>query len=395
MANAEIPLFDMKIAGPYIFCAGGGGSKEYGKENGIAVARKEAVSRGMGRIDCFYKTKDLISSIQVYTPAENHNIDPSLYQEFPEDGDGTYDSTDSTGGLDTAEQDTEARQEDGKAKGDSSGTEKRSSDQEAFIAAIGDEFFYFLRFEGVFTLLSKMEKRVRMSALGRHLFLLCNHEIYGFYDAVSNPSCIRIGLRTIKETDASTEEYLYRLVRSRSSIVPKNESGTSDIAGDWESFFTHKGSIHKVILSKGKNVFVFKNEKYEIEGRMSRVVPHNDTLAFYSNTAEGGTLYFINSSKKVYKLPKITAFGVYRESVVVATCKGDAVVYSNGKYVSKVHTSSVPVTGVSMDDERVYFSVLTGEIESTRYKRHHTLTVVLIAALALALGLLIAFLKYK
>lgn len=373
MANAEIPLFDLKAAGSYIFCAGGGGSKEYGRENGIVVAKKVPGSRKMSQIVCSYKTKDIITSIQAYVPSEDNEAANLSSPDI-------------------------CRQDSSKSNpspGRSNSETDSGKKEEIFVAAIGAESFYLLRFVDSFTLLSKIERKVQMCVLSKNLFLLCNHEIYGFHNAIYAPRHIKIGPKADKKVKNLTEEYLYRLVRSGASLVPKNESGTSDIPSDWAGFFIHDKVIHKVILDKEKNVFVFKNEKYEVAGKMSRIVSYGDSITFYSNTADGGTLYFINGSKKVYRLPKITALGTSKEKVAVATCKGDIVVYSDGQYVSEIDVESMPVTGLSVDDEEVCFSVLTGEIEREKYRRHHISTMVLAAMLFLFLGILLFFLKYK
>ena len=67
MLNVGFPVFDMKSTNNYLFIAGGGGSKEYGKENGIKIISKSNFMNNTGKPDYFYKTNDLIVYLQIFS----------------------------------------------------------------------------------------------------------------------------------------------------------------------------------------------------------------------------------------------------------------------------------------------------------------------------------------
>ena len=59
MFNVGFPLFDLKSSNEYIFIAGGGGSKEYGKENGVIAIRKNNLTSNLQKPEFFYKTSNI------------------------------------------------------------------------------------------------------------------------------------------------------------------------------------------------------------------------------------------------------------------------------------------------------------------------------------------------
>ena len=66
MLNVEIPLFDLKGSNEYIFLAGGGGSKEYGKDNGVMAIKKSVFNEKLEKVTAFYKTSDFIVYLQIF-----------------------------------------------------------------------------------------------------------------------------------------------------------------------------------------------------------------------------------------------------------------------------------------------------------------------------------------
>jgi hypothetical protein len=408
MLNVGIPLFDLKSSKDYIFIAGGGGNKEYGKENGVMAIKKSSLNENLEKVSLFYKTADFITYLQIYT--ENVEESDNLYkdislEEAPETADGFNTSDESmTIPFDQERsEDISSSSEDlnnEQAKIDQQKIDQQKADQEInlisqnrridltskervkkvterkptkalFILAIGDENLYILKFTNSFSLHCKIEKRFNFAFLNKSLFLLKNGKFLSFFDLIQNPSTIHFKIKEIEEnTSDPAEEYVYKLYKRKTEVIPLNEYFTRDIPKNWNGFFIFENKIHKILKNEKMNVFVFKNQKYEIEGNISRIIVQKDGLIFYSNTEKDGNLYFIDSESNeeatVYKLPKITAFDIYRNLTIVATVQGNAIIYQNGSYLQRTNISHVPVTGIAIDYTKIYYTQLDGQVKWQR-----------------------------
>lgn len=382
MANIGFPLFDLKSTNDYLFLAGGGGSKEYGKENGIMAMKKVNLVHNVSKVDHFYKTSDFILHLQIYTERKDEilNLYPEIsLEDAPAMADG-FDSTESelvipfNKDLSSSEEIImEERQSEGveqanaiRSRSDKKIHERKPSNA-MFILAIGDNFVYILKFTNSFTLHCKIEKRVNYAFLNKHLFILKDNRIKAFFDTIKNPSALHFKTKKIEENVSDpTEEYVYCLYKKESAVIPLNEHFTRDIPKDWDGFFIFGSKIHKIKKEGNSNVFVFKNQKYEINGKISRIVVQKDTLVFYSNTEKEGNLYFISNEAKVYKLPRITAFDVVNNTTTVATIQGNAIIYRDGCYLQRMNISNTPVTGIVIDKSNIYFTQLDGVLRWVR-----------------------------
>lgn len=270
-----------------------------------------------------------------------------------------------------------------------------SKETASYILAISENIFYFFKFDGTFHLLAKLMNPVRMAYFNTNLFLLSNSEIYGFGNPIEQPKSIKIDLRPIPTAEQATEEYLYKILSKGKKLIFENEFGTEDIARDWNGFFIYNSNIHKVLLENKKNVFVYKNQKYVIDGTISQIFCVDDTLVFYSNLAKEGHLYFVGTVQKSFILPKISCLCLKNDRVAVATCMGDAVIYCKGEFQAKVHLSDETITGIALDGPLIYFSKLTGEVGFRRIKKSKLPLFIIITVVVLIVALVISkyFLK--
>lgn len=378
MINVGFPVFDLKSSNEYLFIAGGGGSKEYGKENGIMVIRKSSFMKDTNKPDYFYKTSDLIIYLQIFS--ERKEEINNLFSEIeldnaPQMADG-FESTEIETHI-PFETEVSSSEEvinekiKNKDEPNQSKLEKKIPDRKPsnsiFILAIGDYNFYILKLSTTLSLHCKIEKRIKFAFLNKHLFLLKTDKIKGFYDIVNNPSSIRFKTEKIgMNTTEPTEEYVYKLYKRKREVIALNENCTRDIPRDWESFFVVGNKIHKILKQQDVNIFVFRNQKYKIAGKISRVTVHKEGIIFYSNTAKEGNLYFIGNEEKVYKLPRITAISIWNDYTAVATVEGNLVIYLDGFYFQKSRVSNLPITGITIDKSRIYYSQLDGEVKCIR-----------------------------
>lgn len=400
MVDTKIPIFDLQSSEHYIFAAGGGGSKEYGKGNGIVAILSPSANRDSNtlKIEDAFETKDPVTGIQVYK--DDSRIEYKEYKKTKKsvisDGGGSSSEDSNSETLEVASSNKEENIEDSKnnkedVKKEDNSIKKLQNMKCIYVTAITENIFYLLKFDGKFHLMHKLEKSILMSYFNSNLFLLFNNEIYGYSNPLSNPKSIKIEMKPISDVDTPTEEYLYKILSKGDKLVFENESGTQDIATNWDGFFIYKANIHKVLRENGKSVFVFKNQKYIIEGNMSQIYCYDDTLVFFSNLTKEGRLYFVGNAQKSYILPKITCFNIHKDKVLVATCKGDAVIYNKGIFQTKMHISDDPITGISLEDDTLYFSSIVGEVECTTIKRSRIATAIAMAILLLVISIIVAF----
>lgn len=442
MACVGFPTFALKTTKNYVFVAGGGGNKDYGKQNGIVVFKKENISKRPEDFEDFFKTDDFILHLQVYTSCEeeqNGQAERLLVRERPavaekfdtsdsEDacieelssmseekgaavGDGAEDGTKSKkeeideerGGDDTEREENQSRT-DGNVKTKKNGDAKNKEDtltslqkNPIFVAGVGDKSFYLLRFDGKFKLCCASAVKIKQAYLNEHLILLKNSTIAGFYNIIhQDEPALNFGIRKLDENAGMAEEYVYKLYRKKKEVVALNDHCTRDIPEDWFKFFICGDSIHKIINEDGKNTFVFHNQKYEIEGKISDFIVQKGRIIFFANREKEGYLYFIDQSSKKYELPKITAIAQFNNTTCVATAQGDVVIYVDGVYSQKHRVATIPISGLGLDNSTIYFCILTGEVECRKYSTPASLIFKLVSVLVLVVAIIIAVVfRYK
>lgn len=442
-----ITLFDLKTSSSFVVVAGGGGNPLYGKENGIVVINKNDLNEANG-LD-FYKTKDFIKEIYLYvenTPCDdfeeddtscdrdvdstNSEIDIDVYstissalQETPEESEDIIAKTE---GYNTSKLGNTtkiyvdpsdiSKTETGGMKSDA-GSERNDvslhkftvgepgyleniaksglkslSDETIYIAAVGESSFYLLKYNGVFTLLIENKCKAKAAYLTKHLLLLSNHTIHGFYDVINNPKIFKISHKKMN-LDNSDEEYFYKTYRRNKRIIYKREFGTDDIPDDWDGFFVHNNRIHKILYEQGVSTFVFNNKKHSYGGKIPKVLVLGDSLVFYTIQDSISLLYFLGNSEIVFQLPKITCISNQRNTVIVATSTGYAIVYVNQEFYCKCHLSELPITGISIEGNVAYFSIITGLVSSIKIKKSRYYYGFILAVIAIIIGLILAYFK--
>ncbi|ELA41991.1 uncharacterized protein VICG_01008 [Vittaforma corneae ATCC 50505] len=442
MTCVDFPTFTLKTTKNYVFVAGGGGNKDYGKQNGVVAFRKENISKELGDFEDFFQTDDFILHLQVYTSCEEEQDGqmerllirerPAIAEEFdPSDSedacaeelsttseekgameDGNKNDIQSVNEEAENENIVSKNGDDNKSKTGGDGSENKNEGDTRtkkevlsslqknpiFVAGIGDKNFYLLRFDGKFSLCCVSNNKIRQAHLSEHLILLKNNIIAGFHNIIhQNKPTLNFKIKKFHEdTENLAEEYVYKLYKKKDEVVALNDHCTQDIPEDWFKFFIFGNSIHKVINENDKNTFVFHNQKYEIEGKLSNFIVQKSRIIFFANREKEGHLYFIDQSSKRYELPKITAIAQFNDTTCVATAQGDVIIYVDGVYSQKHSVATIPISGVGLDDSKIYFCILTGEIGCKKYSTSTHLVLKTASILVLVIAIIIAVIfKYK
>jgi hypothetical protein len=451
MKSINIPLFDLAETPSYIIVAGGGGDPTYGKENGIIVMDKKSIESETNDSEVFYKTDDFIKSLNVY-------VENDVFEDYEED-ECSLDINDSSEVLENitdsekSEEITENIRDD-KLKVERDNTkqnntveiascnrrkdlnEKKKEDENQeneqneslkneeketpeneeaeiqevnnsinetqkekfWIAAIGESNFYLLEFHlGKFKLLKKLNSKISFANFSKHLFLLYKNSVFGIFNATENPKSLNLKSKKILETelDASHEEYFYNLYKKEDTIVYKREEGLSDIPHDWDLFFIYNKKIHKIVYSNNISKFVFNNKLHTLEGKISNIAVSLGVLIFYITKDKKSHLYFVKDSEKVYELPRITSLIAKNEYTVVVTALGDSIIYKNAVFYNKIHIADLPITGIALDNQNLYFSILNGIVEKVNINPNRVSIQLIIAISVIVIGILAFYFKNK
>ncbi|KAI4292498.1 hypothetical protein PAPHI01_1772 [Pancytospora philotis] len=365
MREEEIPLYDLATTPSYVVVAGGGGDPAYGKQNGIIVVARGSMDEESGHM---LKTEDYIKDITVYA-------DGAPCEDFaPED----YSCEES----EPLEEEKEAGEE-AKGAGSAAAVDNETAPEQpqsvakpprevCYITAIGEKYFYLVRYDGEFEILMKEKFSVKQVYFKKHLLLLLTDgTFHGFYDIVENYKSFELEAKEGRHIGRQ-EEFFYKLFRRGARMVCKREGGSTDVPENWDSFFICNGNVHKVLYKDGSSSFVFNNQKYTYEGRISRIAVAGAAVVFYTTDERGSQLRFIAAQQTLYQLPKITCMHAEGDAVAVVTSTGDAIVYVNGAYRSKKFLAYLPVTGISLVGKYAYYSVINGGIgyEKIRYSKY-------------------------
>lgn len=391
MRQEEIPLYDLATTPSYVVAAGGGGDPVYGKPNGIAVIERGQLDEEPAQI---FSTEDFIKDIKVY-------VEDTAYEDFEMEDYSCEESEnldeEKTEALEKAERSGEKEGREEKSEESPTATTEtkpaeapRKRKEIFYMACAGEQYFYLIKYDGGFELLAKEKGEVDQVYFNRHLLLLTKNTILGFYDVVNTYKELSLA-RAKRVLSDTQEEYFYKLFRRGSNLIYKREGGSSDIPQNWDNFFVYKGSIHKVVFSEGTSTFVFQNQKYSYEGKISRIYVVKEMLVFFINLKSNAQLRFLSTRETLYQLPKITCMHISGDAVVVVTSRGDAIVYINGKYHNKTFLAYLPVTGISMVGKYAFYSVIDGGIgyAKIRHSKYgfEIFLVVLVIAIAIFYGL--------
>ncbi len=273
----------------------------------------------------------------------------------------------------------------------------KKSDETIYIFGITEFSFYFLRFKNQkFKLLMHENYKIKYFHLTKHLFLLINHKVYGFNNIIKNYKKVTpIPLEKII-LESSDEEYLYNIYKSNNRLIFKREFGIDDITDDWDNFFLYNKKIHKVLYENNKSTFVFNNKKYSYNGKIGKIfVLKNGNLVFFITKNRISYLYFLSLLEKVFLLPKITAINYSKNTVIVATFEGTSIVYESDVFYSKSHISDLPITGVSIEGNIAYFSIITGCILKKKIRKSKYYYGFIIALFVILIGYFINYYKIK
>lgn len=430
--DAEFPTFTLATTKNYVFVAGGGGSEEYGKKNGVLAYRKSSMGKKDEKAEDFFKTSDIILQLFVFADdpnerntefeklsiAERPAIAEKLEMSGGEDSTELEKTVDdevstpvekSTGSEKVAQENVSVKSETDKVQDESTSntvstkkslsepeessktvargrklsgpqgtpTESRASGKPdevkiiktIFVIAVGDKKLYALEYNGKFSARCISETKIKQAYLNEHLILLRNSLIVGFYNFTEQKKPnLKFKIKKFHENQKSlTEEFVYRLYKKNDEIVVLNEQCTDDIPEDWNKFFIFGNAIHKVVKLEGKNIFVFQNRKYEVEGEMSEILVSKDRLVFFSRMTGKSQLYFINHTKKTYDIQNATAIAQFERTAAVATSDGHVTVYVDASYANKYRVTDMPISGLSIDAKRIYYCTVTGELGVAGY----------------------------
>lgn len=277
MITAEFPLFELKKSKETLFACGGGGNLEYGKRNGILAYSIKTLTDSEKK-PAFYSTLNFISRIELF-----------------------YDPV--------------------------------SSDKEVvYIAAASEKTFLFLKFvNNDFTLLKRIDKKVKMYKNKSDLYLINEGKAYLFDKVISN----------------------YDKIEFEDNYLVSNEN-------DWANLFVFNDSVIKVINNKNEPEFSIAENKYKLP-KLPNLFSSEDSVCYFYNTNEG-ILTLIGEVNKIIKLPRITAIKQSKNLVFVSTCNGNINIIKNGILISSEKVSVMPITSIEILNDDVIFTTLTGEI---------------------------------
>jgi len=510
MIDTHIPLFGLSSTKNYIFVAGGGGDKAYGKENGFIVIFKDSLTQETIK---FYKTEDFIRSVSVCSessslqmvgmgsdvvgidsggkgmgsggkgmgpggkgmgpggkgmgpggkgndsdgknagnqlPEEKNtrnknnalpdgaslsfsnsdapslsssNIDGSSFLEhnesftdhnnesFTEHSTSSQDDNNKESITDSPKESitdspkesitdspketiTDSAKEStaNSAKESTANSTKEtitdSTKESVLIAGAGEKYLYLLKFDGNFKLLTKIEGNVSNITLDKYFFFLFKNRVYGFYDL----ACINI-LREENKKKETEEEFVYKVYKRKGELVYKKECGTGDVTENWDGYFVYGDKIHKIIHQNEHSTFVFKNNKYKYKGRIPKIVVRGEELIFYVLVESKSILYILGDKETAFELPKITAMCVENEWIIVATCEGNVLLYKEKRFYSNKHLTDYPITGISIDKDQIYYSIITGKVLWTKMKPKNYLLWFALAVVTMIAAMVLAYYK--
>jgi hypothetical protein len=407
MKAPAFPIFSLKARNGLVIAAGGGGSRELGRSNGVVVV-DESTYKDLE----FYETDDIIVDIEVYDPSEPveeigeddmpwddycdggrplsrssglKEIEPGDVESnrfskevmsdnaIEERSGGEHVSnvmTDSGFGLDNEGGEEDKRIDDEKSEGN----EENEADADLYIGCRGEKHYYLLAMRNLeIELIKKVEKVVSHQQFARDLYLICGKTLYGFYDVAGCPGVLDDLLNSVSRkrrkspgsllSDESYEEYSYRLSRKERRIVCRREEGSSDILNNWERFFIAGRKIHKVVIEDGKYTFVHNSKKFSYEKEIGAIMYRGGFLIYYLRGRDS-MLYFQNETERTYSIPRITAMGWGEEYTSIGTADGHVYLFRGSALKARLKACDVPISGVVCMGRKVYFSSINGLIDT-------------------------------
>ncbi|ORD94748.1 hypothetical protein ECANGB1_60 [Enterospora canceri] len=359
MEDFDIPLFDLKVTRKYLFVAGGGGKEDYGIDNGIIAIDRKTNKR------IFFKTQDIIKSISI--------------QEI-----GKICLDDIKAKTSSCKSKCESPREklDKKlieqAKTNAKGT---NVDDGYLIAAVGTDFFYMVKFNGVFIEITKTKATLKKVVLDTNLYALDKKGyIYGFANVLENRA-----IEFDSEGNGSKNCQVAEICIKNDAISFKDKNGRMHkTLSNASNFFVSDNSMHIVQYGDMISSFTYDGEMVETSGKINYILEIHGNLIYYSHT-EKGSLLSINGIEMM--LPKITDISISGDFLVVSTVYGDIYVYEAGEEINKMNVSDVPITGVGISGEDVKFTVLNGVLGSVSMKkRRHWSRFILLSFIVVAIG---------
>lgn len=335
MKAPVFPVFSLKTYYNYVIAAGGGGSKDFGKKNGILIL-DETTYKDIA----FYETEDIIVGLSISRGEMCLEID-DLRRDEEDSSIST--STKSLSGV--------------------------LNDFPLFFAGRGTNFIYVCKFDGTsLTPINKIEKSANVLLFKRHLLFISNKKLFAIYDAIHKIREVKKTKKYNKQSSANTlvedeiqEEYIYALKKVGNKILVEREEGKTDIPNTWDDFFIVGNRIHKVAIENQEYSFVFNGKKYSYQQEIGDIACLGDeTLVFYLKGVDS-QLIFLGKTQAFFKIPKITCMTIDSDEFVsIGTADGKGYLFKNFKLFCEKKLCDLSITGISYEKGYFYYSSFNG-----------------------------------
>lgn len=351
MDDFDMPLFDIKVIPGYYFVAGGGGKKDYGISNGIYAINIETKEK------IFFKTNDIIKSIEIV----NMNI------------------------IQKQQQKTDIQNED-------CNINDSTSSNNYLIVAIGLEFLYLIKFNGIFIELNKVQQKVKKIILEQNLYILDNHGfIYGFGNIINN---YNIDFTDKSNSNVKVCKDLKTTIKTINDKVVfiDSQNNEYDMIEGGISFLVNDNNMCIIKYKDGISTYKIDDDEEEVPGKIIKIINKAGNLIFYANTPDGSTLY-INGNE--IKFPKITDYAIYGDIMGVSTVFGDIHIFEFGKQINKINISDIPITGLAIYKDEIKFTILNGILGTTSIRSDNSLKKLLLLSFIFLIIAIAIAVKYK
>lgn len=349
------PVFSLKTYKNYIIYAGGGGNKDFGKQNGIGILDETTC------IDiAYYETQDLILEVTISGETiieyDENDIDWTTHSEIESlynkdfslnsDQNLVFEKAHTTGDLsgNNVECSKENIFSDKSVHIENSSILNLKNEPETnfYLACRGTSFFYLLEFNNKnFKLIKQVELQISTQIFNRDLFFIINQTLYTIYDVINNSEKL-LNLQKVPKqkttrpsvlNDSSQEEYVYTLGIKNSNIVVKRECGTLDVPENWSHVFIYKTKIHKVVKEGSNYSFVYNRKKYTYDTEIGDIKCNKDGILVLFLKKVDSSLIFVDEKAQIIPIKKITCINIDDEYITVGTGDGMGILYKCCKEV--------------------------------------------------------------
>lgn len=406
------PVFSLKTYKNFVIYAGGGGNKDFGKQNGIGILDETTCTD-----IAYYSTEDLILEVVVsgetvieYDEDDldwtSHSALASLYNKNSSmnlEQNSIYEKAHTTGELsstniDSSEEHTTS--DEIVHIENSSVLNLKDEQKNIYLACRGTSFFYLLEFDNInFKLIKQVELQISTIIFNRDLFFILEQVLYTIYDVINNSEKL-LNLQKVPKqktnrpsvlNDSSQEEYVYTLGLKNTNIVVKREEGSLDVPDNWTHVFIYKTKIHKVVKEGSNFSFVYNRKKYTYDTEIGDIKCNKDGILVLFLKKVDSLLIFIDENSQTIPIKKITCINIDDEYITVGTGDGVGILYKDCIEIFRKRLCKLPITGVSYRNGYMYYSSFDGLINRQLVSTFKNGRIIFASILFLIIAILIGF----